>query len=69
VSIHPFVNGNGRHARLMADLLAVRALETPRFSWGGADLSKVDTARTRYLEALRKADTRDFSALIAFLRS
>ena len=32
VAIHPFPNGNGRHARLMADLLVMR-LGGERFSW------------------------------------
>ena len=31
VAIHPFANGNGRHARLMADLLLVHLLKQPRF--------------------------------------
>jgi len=39
VSIHLFPNGNGRHARLMADLLIENVLGQPRFTWGGADLS------------------------------
>ena len=33
VLIHPFPNGNGRHARLATDLLLTR-LGHPRFSWG-----------------------------------
>src|SRR5437016_419595 len=33
VQIHPFRNGNGRHARLMADLLVMR-LGHERFLWG-----------------------------------
>lgn len=37
VAIHPFPNGNGRHARLMADLLAER-LGQPRFTWGSRSL-------------------------------
>lgn len=35
VFIHPFPNGNGRHARPAADLLAVQ-LSPERFSWGSA---------------------------------
>lgn len=38
VATHPFANGNGRHARLMADLLLLQVLGQPRFSWGGKDL-------------------------------
>jgi len=46
VSVHPFPNGNGRHARLMTDLLLEKVLGSERFSWGGRDL--IDTgASTR----------------------
>jgi Fic-DOC domain mobile mystery protein B len=39
VWIHPFPNGNGRHARMAADLLAV-SLSRPRFTWGSANLAR-----------------------------
>lgn len=53
--IHPFPNGNGRHARLSADLL-VGAHGLERFSWGAhLDLDPADVRR-RYVEALRLAD-------------
>ena len=47
VSIHPFPNGNGRHARLMADLL-VRQLGASAFSWGGVSLTNTSELRTAY---------------------
>lgn len=69
VWIHPFPNGNGRHARLMADLLAIK-LGHPRFSWGmHQDLYKANPVRKQYIEALRLADRGDYSKLIAFARS
>jgi Fic-DOC domain mobile mystery protein B len=69
VAIHPWRNGNGRHARLLADRLAV-ALRRPAFTWGGgAELEAKNDTRTLYLAALRKADAGDFSALIAFARA
>jgi len=69
VTIHPFPNGNGRHARFAADLL-VGILGEPPFTWGGADLARVGSARTRYLAALRHADERlDYRPLIEFARS
>jgi fido (protein-threonine AMPylation protein) len=37
VLIHPFPNGNGRHARLMADLLVIQ-LGRERFTWGRESL-------------------------------
>lgn len=69
VQIHPFPNGNGRHARLAADLV-VMALGGDRFTWGGADLSGVCDARSEYLGALRKADADfDYEPLLKFARS
>jgi len=69
VWIHPFPNGNGRHGRLMADLLAIQ-LGHPRFSWGmQQDLYKVTPIRKQYIEALRLADRGDYSKLIVFARS
>ncbi len=69
VSIHPFPNGNGRHARLMADLFLENILQTPRFSWGGKDLSKGSDARKRYMLALYAADKNDYDQLVEFARS
>jgi len=66
--IHPFANGNGRHARLVTDVLLVRN-GADRFSWGSADLEKAGDARTRYIEALRASDARDYSLLLNFVRS
>lgn len=69
VSIHPFSNGNGRHARMCADLLLVHVLERPRFTWGRQDLIRPGEARRFYLEALRAADRRDYAPLMGFVRS
>lgn len=66
--IHPFPNGNGRHARMMADLIALRA-GRPRFSWGGESLTETSQLRSRYMAALREADHGDPESLIAFARS
>lgn len=69
VLIHPYPNGNGRHARLATDLL-VRALEITEFTWGTDDIIAAGDTRQRYLAALRVADTRhDFTDLIAFAKS
>ncbi|OQX04111.1 MAG: cell filamentation protein Fic [Thiothrix lacustris] len=68
VAIHPFPNGNGRHARLMADLL-VQHLGMPRFSWGSASLVDTGEVRSAYLEALRAADRHNMTLLLAFART
>lgn len=69
VFIHPFANGNGRHARMMADLILVNLLDKPRFTWGRNDLVNSGETRQKYLEALRAADRRDYSLLNKFVRS
>ncbi|MGH9894894.1 MAG: mobile mystery protein B [bacterium] len=66
--IHPFSNGNGRHARLMADVLLFN-LDRPRFSWGSADLYGKGEARNRYLTALREADRSNIVPLLEFVRT
>jgi Fic-DOC domain mobile mystery protein B len=68
VHIHPFPNGNGRHARLIADVFAIK-LSRPTFSWGSANLVKEGEARTGYLEAIRAADNGDIQPLLKFARS
>jgi len=68
VSIHPFPNGNGRHARLMADLL-LASLGADPFTWGSSNLNEEGTARSRYLQALREADKGSIADLVAFVRS
>jgi Fic-DOC domain mobile mystery protein B len=68
VAIHPWRNGNGRHARLLADRLAV-ALGRPSFTWGGgAELEAKNDTRARYLAVLKQADSGDFTPLVAFAR-
>lgn len=68
VSIHPFPNGNGRHARLMTDILLV-SLGRDRFTWGSASLTSQGDARAQYLAALRAADRGELGPLKAFVRS
>ncbi len=68
VAIHPFANGNGRHARLVADVLAQKQ-GRPVFTWGGADQVHADDFRRRYIDALQAADAADIRPLLAFARS
>jgi len=69
VSIHLFPNGNGRHARLMADMLLENVLRKPRFTWGNADLIYSGDDRKRYIEALIAADRGEYKQLLEFVRS
>lgn len=67
VSIHPFPNGNGRHSRLVADLLMLFAGQSP-FSWGGTSIDVEGSTRTNYLNALRSADRGNYDLLIEFAK-
>jgi Fic-DOC domain mobile mystery protein B len=69
VSIHCFANGNGRHSRLFADIMATDIFQGKPFSWGAANLVSEGIARAKYLEALRTADKGSFELLIRFARS
>lgn len=73
VAIHPFPNGNGRHARLMTDVL-MKSLGKPIFTWGamtsGSEVgANEDVVRNAYLSALREADEHRFEKLLIFVRS
>ena len=68
VQIHPFPNGNGRHARLMTDVL-LKSLGREPFTWGGGNLDTAGGARKRYLDALHAADHGDMDLLVQFVRT
>jgi Fic-DOC domain mobile mystery protein B len=69
VSIHCFANGNGRHSRLMADLIMEKLYSSKFFPWGSANLVKANETRNNYIQAVRKADNNDIEPLIAFAKS
>ncbi len=64
VWIHPFVNGNGRHARLYADLVLYNH-GLPRIDWGGGS-GPEGPARKQYIEAMRAADRGDYGPLLSY---
>ncbi len=68
VQVHPFPNGNGRHARLLVDIL-VESLGGSAFSWGGGGLADAGAVRMRYITALRAADAHDIDPLLRFARA
>ena len=69
VYIHPFANGNGRHARLITDVFLEHTLRRPAFSWGQVNLAGKGQDRALYIEALVAADRTDYQPLLAFVRS
>lgn len=69
VSIHCFSNGNGRHSRLMADLVIEKIFGEQVFTWGAANLSNPSDQRKNYMEALKAADRGDIYPLVQFAYS
>lgn len=69
VQIHPFANGNGRHSRLMADIIIEKLLGGEVFSWGGVNLSRSTDTRKTYIDAIITADGGNIKPLVEFARS
>lgn len=68
VYIHLFPNGNGRHARVMADAVMVKLLNEPPIDWAGQyRLEKMNVRCEEYIAALRAADGYDYSKLFEFV--
>lgn len=68
VQIHPFPNGNGRHARIAADIYLEKYYECPPINWAhGFDLQTDNERRNAYIAALRSADAGDLEPLLAFV--
>jgi Fic-DOC domain mobile mystery protein B len=68
VYIHPFPNGNGRHARIMADAILTKLLNEPVIDWAGNyRLEAMNERRNEYIAALRAADGDEFSPLLKFV--
>lgn len=68
VAIHPFFNGNGRHARLVADIILHNA-GIPMPHWPEKEIVDNTNIRKDYISALKNADTGDFGPLIAITKS
>ena len=68
VRIHPFPNGNGRHARLVADIFLFNN-NHPLPQWPDEELIRKTTIREKYIKALKKADDLNYKPLINFTKS
>jgi len=69
VNIHCFPNGNGRHSRLMADIIVESIFEKEIFSWHSSNMVKADEVRKEYIKSIRLADNGDIESLIKFART
>ena len=67
VKIHPFPNGNGRHARIMTDVILENILDVSPIEWGARTLDVEGEHRQNYINTLRAADNNDYQPLIDFV--
>lgn len=64
VSIHPFENGNGRWARMLANIW-LKLHGSPPTVWPQESVGETSIIRDEYLNAVKAADAMDFAPLIA----
>jgi Fic-DOC domain mobile mystery protein B len=67
VLIHPFVNGNGRWARMLANIWLRRFSESI-IRWPEEAIGTESPVRQEYLEAIVAADNGDFEPIVALHR-
>jgi Fic-DOC domain mobile mystery protein B len=68
VNIHCFPNGNGRHSRIMADIIIESIFKSKVFTWNHSNMVKADDTRKNYINAIREGDKGDINPLIKFAR-
>lgn len=70
VKIHPFPNGNGRHSRIMADVLLENVIGDQPIDWQrGHSLDSMGGHRRTYIDALRSADAGDYGPILEFVQT
>ena len=65
VKIHPFLNGNGRWARLATDIWLL-SIGKDVLAWGG-NITDEGKSRSEYILALQEADSRGYERLHRFM--
>ena len=63
VRVHPFLNGNGRWARMLSNIW-LRLHDCPITAWPEAAIGAVSPIRNDYLAAIRSADNGDVGPLL-----
>ena len=69
VSIHCFPNGNGRHSRMMADIIMESIFEKEIFTWHQSNMVRADEIRKEYINSLKEADNGNINPLIEFAKN
>lgn len=68
VSIHCFPNGNGRHSRIMADIIIESIFGLNIFTWSSSNLINANDTRREYIDSIKKADEGIIEPLLKFAR-
>ena len=69
VNIHCFPNGNGRHSRIMADVVIESIFNKEVFFWHYSNMVKADETRKKYIAAIREGDKGNINPLLEFARN
>jgi Fic-DOC domain mobile mystery protein B len=68
VKIHCFPNGNGRHSRIMADIIIESVFNKDVFTWNHSNMVKPNETRRKYITAIKEADKGNMLPLLEFAR-
>jgi len=69
VNIHCFPNGNGRHSRIMADIIIESIFGKDIFTWNHSNMVKANETRAEYIRSIREGDKGNIEPLINFART
>jgi len=69
VSIHCFPNGNGRHSRMMADIIMESIFDENIFTWHQSNMVSANEKRKEYIHSLKAADNGNINPLIEFAKN
>jgi len=69
VNIHCFPNGNGRHSRIMADIIIDSVFDKEIFTWHHSNMVRAGEVRAKYIAAIREGDKGNINKLIEFARN
>ena len=69
VNIHCFPNGNGRHSRIMADIIIESIFGKDVFTWNHSNMVQADETRKKYIAAIREGDRGNIKPLLEFARN
>lgn len=69
VNIHCFPNGNGRHSRIMADIIIESVFGEDVFTWNHSNMVRANETRAEYIRSIREADKGNIEHLITFART